>query len=88
MNSFGAMLTTLIQQFLYPVTDAPVYSKGFKASLGFILGMCCWVVAVRWFEIRALREKEEPLESGSASVSAEDGSDNGAEVGIAVTEKV
>jgi ACS family pantothenate transporter-like MFS transporter len=58
MNSSGAALTTVIQQFLYPVTDAPKYKKGFGASLRFIIGMCAWVVVVRWFEIRALREKK------------------------------
>ncbi|KAJ9142998.1 MFS general substrate transporter [Pleurostoma richardsiae] len=58
MNSFGAALTTVIQQFLYPVTDAPEYRKGFKASLGFICGMCVWVVVVRLFEIRTQRDKE------------------------------
>lgn len=34
MNSLGAVTTTLIQQFLYPVTTAPEYKKGFRASLG------------------------------------------------------
>ncbi|KAK9771406.1 hypothetical protein SCAR479_11885 [Seiridium cardinale] len=54
MNSFGTALTTVIQQFLYPVTDAPQFSKGFKASLGFICGMCVWVVVVRVLEMREL----------------------------------
>lgn len=58
MNSCGAALTTVIQQFLYPTTDAPKFSRGFRASLGFILGMCIWVVVVRFFEMKALREKE------------------------------
>lgn len=75
MNSAGAALTTVIQQFLYPVVDAPKYRKGFPASLGFIGGMCIWVFVVRRFEIRALRMKEvgvvgegvesEGVESGS-----------------------
>lgn len=55
MNSCGAALTTVIQQFLYPVTDAPQFGKGFKASLGFVCGMCIWVVVVRVFEMRELR---------------------------------
>lgn len=54
MNSFGTALSTVIQQFLYPVTDAPQFSKGFKASLGFICGMCVWVVVVRMLEMREL----------------------------------
>lgn len=58
MNSCGAALTTVIQQFLYPVTDAPEYGKGFKASLGFICGMCIWVVVVRIFEMRSLRNAQ------------------------------
>lgn len=52
MNSCGAATTTVIQQFLYPTTDAPEYGKGFKASLGFVCGMCIWVVVVRIFELR------------------------------------
>ena len=56
-TGFGAALTTLIQQFLYPVTDAPKFSKGFKASLGFLVGMCIWVVVVRVFEMRAVARK-------------------------------
>lgn len=59
MNSFGAALTTVIQQFLYPVTDAPQFGKGFKASLGFLCGMCVWVVVVRVFEMRELRRRGE-----------------------------
>jgi ACS family pantothenate transporter-like MFS transporter len=54
MNSFGAALSTVIQQFLYPVTDAPEFSRGFKASLGFVCGMCVWVVVVRVLEMREL----------------------------------
>lgn len=54
MNSFGTALSTVIQQFLYPVTEAPQFSKGFKASLGFICGMCVWVVVVRVLEMREL----------------------------------
>lgn len=70
MNACGAALTTVIQQFLYPVTDAPKYGKGFKASLGFLIGMCVWVVVVRLFEMRELRKGKdltptEGIESGS-----------------------
>ncbi|ETN43836.1 uncharacterized protein HMPREF1541_10967 [Cyphellophora europaea CBS 101466] len=67
MNSFGAALTTIIQQFLYPVTDAPEFSKGFKASLGFIIGLCVWVVVVRLFEMRSLAQKQVELEATSAA---------------------
>lgn len=62
MNSCGAALTTIIQQFLYPVTDAPKYKKGFPASLGFVIGMCGWVFVVRVFELRALRRKVERVD--------------------------
>ncbi|RDW87312.1 hypothetical protein BP5796_03006 [Coleophoma crateriformis] len=58
MNSCGAALTTVIQQFLYPTTDAPNFSRGFRASLGFIIGMCVWVVVVRCFEMKAIKAKE------------------------------
>ena len=80
MNSCGAALTTIIQQFLYPVTNAPRYRKGFPASLGFIGGMCVWVFVVRGFEIRALRGKEVDVEgvevessSGEEAVVGKDG---------------
>lgn len=58
MNSFGAATTTVIQQFLYPTTDAPAFGKGFRASLGFVCGMCIWVVVVRGFELREQGKKE------------------------------
>lgn len=58
MNSFGAATTTLIQQFLYPTTDAPAFAKGFRASLGFVCGMCVWVVVVRVMELREQGKKE------------------------------
>lgn len=66
MNSFGAALTTVIQQFLYPVTDAPNFGKGFKASLGFLCGMCIWVVVVRCFELREQAKKELDVVTGAA----------------------
>ncbi|KKY18785.1 putative major facilitator superfamily transporter [Phaeomoniella chlamydospora] len=80
MNSCGAALTTIIQQFLYPVTDAPQYHKGFRASLGFICGMCIWVVVVRLFEMKAVKKKE------AAIIDAKDGEAEsvGVEAGIKV----
>ncbi|KAH7080811.1 MFS general substrate transporter [Paraphoma chrysanthemicola] len=84
MNSCGAALTTVIQQFLYPVTDAPSFGKGFKASLGFLVGLCVWVGVVRVFEIRALAKGGEGVES--------DGSDGGSgrveRVGVVAESKV
>lgn len=62
MNSCGAATTTVIQQFLYPTTDAPAFGKGFKASLGFVCGMCVWVVVVRIFELREQRIKKSVVE--------------------------
>ncbi|KAF2025441.1 hypothetical protein EK21DRAFT_116843 [Setomelanomma holmii] len=53
MNSCGAALTTVIRQFLYPITDAPKFGKGFKASLSFLVGMCIWVIVVRVFVSRS-----------------------------------
>jgi MFS transporter, ACS family, pantothenate transporter len=71
MNSFGAALATVFQQFLYPVTDAPSFSKGYKASLAFICGMSIWVMVVRIFEMRAQRQKEvdESRDGGSLDES-------------------
>ncbi|KAF4119483.1 MFS transporter, ACS family, pantothenate transporter [Geosmithia morbida] len=63
MNSCGAALTTVIQQFLYPVTDAPQFGKGFKASLGFICGMCIWVLLLRYFELQELERLDEMEET-------------------------
>jgi ACS family pantothenate transporter-like MFS transporter len=71
MNSCGASLTTVIQQFLYPVTDAPQFGKGFKASLGFICGMCVWVVVVRVCEIR--EEGRKLTETEAADYGSERG---------------
>ena len=82
MNSCGAALTTIIQQFLYPVTDAPTYKKGFPASLGFIIGMCGWVFAVRYFELRTLRRKAEGMD-----VEGERGDEEAVPVKISVAEK-
>jgi ACS family pantothenate transporter-like MFS transporter len=89
MNSCGAALTTIIQQFLYPVTDAPKYKKGFPASLGFIVGMCGWVFVVRYFELRALREKIEGRDGGSEeAVSGDEGREKAVMVDISVAEKL
>lgn len=77
MNSFGAALTTVIQQFLYPVTDAPQFSKGFKASLGFLCGMCIWVVVVRVFEMNELRRKGEGELEVMEAADEEDRSNSG-----------
>lgn len=62
MNSFGAATTTVIQQFLYPTTEAPEYTRGFRASLGLMCGMCVWVVVVRVFELRELGKREKVVE--------------------------
>lgn len=76
MNSCGAAGTTLIQQFLYPVTDAPKYKKGFPASLGFIVGMCVWVVVTRMCELRAVKKMVvlEGSQNVEDNVSEESGS--------------
>ena len=76
MNSWGGAVTALIQQFLYPVTDAPEFSKGFKASLGFVCGMTVWAVLVRVLELRAEHQETqrrwEHVESaGDASLPGE-----------------
>jgi MFS transporter, ACS family, pantothenate transporter len=73
MNSFGTALSTVIQQFLYPVTDAPQYRKGFRASLGFICGMCIWVYVVRVCEMREVSRKEatEAIEGEESSEVAD-----------------
>jgi ACS family pantothenate transporter-like MFS transporter len=85
MNSCGAALTTVIQQFLYPVTDAPKFGKGFRASLGFLIGMCGWVVVVRVFEMRALARKQ--AENGR--IGSDETSEQGATaVGVIAESKV
>ena len=85
MNSCGAALTTVIQQFLYPVTDAPKYPKGFKASLGFICGMCIWVVVVRIFEMRSLR-KAQVVEAAEGNSETSDSSPTS--LGVTMDQKV
>ena len=67
MNSWGGAVTALIQQFLYPVTEAPEFSKGFKASLAFVCGMAVWVVLVRVLELRAEHQKTQQRLEGVES---------------------
>jgi len=84
MNSCGAALTTVIQQFLYPVTDAPGFRKGFKASLGLLVGLSVWVVLVRVFEMRAVKKKEDETER----IGSDGGSEHGAQtVGVVAESK-
>ncbi|KXJ91513.1 MFS general substrate transporter [Microdochium bolleyi] len=59
MNTFGAVTATIMGQWGYPVTDAPKFSKGYRISLGLVIGMCVWVVVVRVMEMRELKSKEE-----------------------------
>ncbi|KAK7989936.1 hypothetical protein PG989_010251 [Apiospora arundinis] len=79
MNSWGGAVSAVMQQFLYPVTDAPAFSKGFKASLVFVCGMCVWVVLVRVLELRAEHGKKsnnvqrlDGVESPTAAAATED----------------
>ncbi|KAH9221928.1 MFS general substrate transporter [Leptodontidium sp. 2 PMI_412] len=88
MNSCGAALTTIIQQFLYPVTDAPKYKKGFPASLGFIGGMCIWVFVVRGFELRAMKKPVIDAEQDGDSESAEEVAVKGTGVDVSVVAKM
>lgn len=91
MNSFGAATTTVIQQFLYPTTDAPEYGKGFKASLGFVCGMCVWVVVVRVFEMREQRktkEEEGTIIIGASNEEEESGRESGSPYKVNVPSKV
>ncbi|KAF2772088.1 MFS general substrate transporter [Teratosphaeria nubilosa] len=53
MNALGNATTTLVQQFAYPVVDAPRYDVGFRTSLGLVCGMVLWVMVVRWCEWRS-----------------------------------
>ena len=78
MNACGNAVTLLIQQFLYPTTDAPEYRKGFPASLAFVCGMAGWAFVVRYFELRTLRLKEIESEDGGSRV-VESAVDGGAE---------
>lgn len=73
MSSCGAALTTVFQQFLYPVAEAPEFGFGFKASLGFLIGMCVWVVVVRLFEMRELAGQQGELEMSGSDVDVEQG---------------
>lgn len=82
MNSCGAALTTVIQQFLYPVTDAPKFGKGFKASLGFLIGMCVWVVVVRLFEMRTLVRKNDAVAETEVSSELSDREPEPTRIGV------
>lgn len=62
MNAFGNATTTIIQQFAYPVLDAPEFKTGFRTSLGLICGMFVWVFVVRYCEMRALGMKASAAE--------------------------
>jgi uncharacterized membrane protein YoaK (UPF0700 family) len=59
MNAFVNATTTNIQQFAYPVLDAPQYQVVFRTSLGLICGMVGWVFVVRYCEMRVQRTKSE-----------------------------
>jgi ACS family pantothenate transporter-like MFS transporter len=59
MNAFGNATATIIQQFAYPVLDAPQYKVGFRTSLGLICGMAGWVFVVQYCEMREQRTKSE-----------------------------
>jgi ACS family pantothenate transporter-like MFS transporter len=59
MNAFGNATTTIIQQFAYPVIDAPQYQVGFRTSLGLICGMAGWVFVVRYCEMRVHQTKRD-----------------------------
>lgn len=59
MNAFGNATTTIIQQFAYPVLDAPEYKVGFRLSLGLICGMVGWVFVVRYCELKVQQRKGE-----------------------------
>lgn len=59
MNAFGNATTTIIQQFAYPVIDAPKYKIGFRTSLGLICGMVGWVYVVRYCEMRVQKSEGE-----------------------------
>lgn len=52
MNSLGAVVTTLVQQFAYPVSDAPAFRKGFPVSLAGVGVMAGYVFVVRGLEVR------------------------------------
>lgn len=63
MNAFGNATTTIIQQFAYPVTDAPEYRVGFKTSLGLICGLTLWVFVVRYFEVKSTKMAKRDVET-------------------------
>jgi ACS family pantothenate transporter-like MFS transporter len=59
MNAFGNATTTIIQQYAYPVLDAPQYPVGFRTSLGLVCGMVGCVFVVRYCEMKVQRTKNE-----------------------------
>jgi MFS transporter, ACS family, pantothenate transporter len=72
MNALGNATTTIIQQFAYPVTDAPEYRVGFRTSLGLICGTLCWVLVVRYCEWRTQQQREHVQEGIAALQGSED----------------
>ncbi|KAH7027452.1 MFS general substrate transporter [Microdochium trichocladiopsis] len=70
MNSCGAVSALIMGQWAYPVTDAPKFSKGYRASLSLVIGMCVWVVVVRVLEMRALHKKENDVADEESNGSA------------------
>jgi MFS transporter, ACS family, pantothenate transporter len=71
MNSFGSAVATLMQQFAYPVTDAPEFHLGYRVSLGLVIGMCLWVCVVRVCEIRAVNKTLDRNEDAEAASESE-----------------
>lgn len=53
------------------MTDAPKFNKGFKASLGFLVGMCIWVTVVRLFEMRSLARKDSEQQTEMSDTMSE-----------------
>lgn len=79
MNAFGNATTAIIQQFAYPVTQAPEFRVGYRTSLGLICGMFGWVLVVRFFEVRAGKRKarEGVLESEDILIETRGGKVSG-----------
>lgn len=76
MNSCGAVAALVMGQWAYPVTAAPRFYKGYRASLSLVIGMCVWVVIVRVMEMRAISKQ-------SAETAADEES-NGSASGVEV----
>lgn len=73
MNAFGNATTTIIQQFAYPVLDAPEYKLGFRLSLGLICGMAGWVFVVRDCEMNVQRSRDVAAERVTESIEESHG---------------